>query len=266
MKKVAILLPLYHKDSPKFFELSVKSLVSQTYVNIDIYVLVDGKVNNELLSVIKRFPVKPIYHEINRGLACVLNDGLKLVLNANYDYIARMDSDDFSYPERIEKQVSFMENNKHIDCLGTWATEINEKSEVFMIKKVPKTHMECYDFFKKRDCFIHPTVMFRRSFFDKNGFYPEDTYFAEDTLMWANGFKNGCLYANLQEPLLYFRINNDFFKRRHGWKHAFSILSVRIKVNRILNYSYDAYIFAYIYAITKLLPIGMLKFIYKFFR
>lgn len=58
---------------------------------------------------------------------------------------------------------------------------------------------------------IHPTVMFRRSYFEKAGLYPEDTYFGEDTKMWAKGFKAECKFANLPEYLLKFRLDSDFF-------------------------------------------------------
>ena len=66
---------------------------------------------------------------------------------------------------------------------------------------MPITHEECLELFKKRDCMIHPTVMFRRSYFEKAGLYPEDTYFGEDTMMWAKGFKSGCKFANVPEYL-----------------------------------------------------------------
>lgn len=58
---------------------------------------------------------------------------------------------------------------------------------------------------------IHPTVMFRRSYFEKAGLYPENTYFGEDTMMWAKGFKAGCQFANLPEYLLKFRLDPNFF-------------------------------------------------------
>lgn len=63
---------------------------------------------------------------------------------------------------------------------------------------------------------IHPTVMFRRSYFEKAGLYPEDTYFGEDTMMWAKGFKSGCKFANVPEYLFKFRLDSNFFERRRG--------------------------------------------------
>lgn len=79
-------------------------------------------------------------------------------------------------------------------------------TEKNIFEKMPITHEECLELFKKRDCMIHPTVMFRRSYFEKAGLYPEDTYFGEDTMMWAKGFKSGCKFANVPEYLFKFRL------------------------------------------------------------
>ena len=110
---------------------------------------------------------------------------------------------------------------------------------------------------------IHPTVMFRRSYFEKAGLYPEDTYFGEDTIMWAQGFANGCQFANIPEYLYFFRLNKVFFERRRGIKHAKSILQLRRRVNKMLHYGFKADIYALLYALAKLMPEKILNIIYK---
>ena len=132
-------------------------------------------------------------------------------LPKNYDYIARMDADDISLSGRFKKQIAYMETHPDVDCLGTWAIEIGNGGNEYFKKQMPVTNEECLEFFKIRDCMIHPTVMFRRSYFEKAGLYPENTYFGEDTMMWAKGFKAGCQFANLPEYLLKFRLDPNFF-------------------------------------------------------
>ena len=63
-------------------------------------------------------------------------------------------------------------------------------------------------------------------------------------MMWAQGFAAGCKFANVPEYLFKFRLNDDFFNRRRGWKHAKVILTLRWKVNKMLNYPLKAYLYA----------------------
>ncbi|MCG8411684.1 MAG: glycosyltransferase, partial [Bacteroidales bacterium] len=199
----------------------------------------------------------------NLGLAKSLNQLLDKVLNGDYEYIARMDADDISFATRLERQVQFLETNIETDCLGTWAIEINENGTEYFKKEMPLSHQECHKLFMMRDCMIHPAVMFRKSYFEKAGLYPEDTYFGEDTMMWAKGFVSDCKFANLPENLLYFRLDKNFFERRRGWKHAKSILILRMRVNKMLKYGWKAYLYTYLYALAKLMPTRILNLIYK---
>ena len=113
---------------------------------------------------------------------------------------------------------------------------------------------------------IHPSVMFRRRFIEKAGVYSLNTYFGEDTMMWCQGFANGCRFANLPEYLFKFRMDDDFFNRRRGWKHAKAILSLRWKVNKTLHYPIKAYFNAVAYAGAKMMPTGILDKLYKTVR
>ena len=147
--------------------------------------------------------------------------------------------------------------------MGTWAIEIKSDGSEFFKKQMPETHEGCWKQFMIRDCMIHPTVMFRRSYFEKAGLYSLNTYFGEDTMMWASGFANGCKFANLPEYLFKFRLNDDFFNRRRGWKHAKGILTLRWKVNKMLHYPIKAYLYAIAYAVVKMMPTKMLNYIYR---
>lgn len=269
MNLIAVILSIYKSDKLRFVEEAINSLLNQTNSNFELYVLIDGPINEDIcffLDSINNDDVHIIKREENKGLAKSMNELLRNVLTEDYEYIARMDADDISMPNRFERQLAYMDQHKDVDCLGTWAIEIDSHGEEYFRKQMPVTHDECLDLFKKRDCLIHPTVMFRKSYFEKAGLYPEDTYFGEDTIMWAKGFKANCKFANLPEYLLKFRLDENFFKRRAGWKHAKSILSLRLRVNKMLGFGIKANIFAILYASAKMMPKSILKIIYKIAR
>jgi glycosyltransferase involved in cell wall biosynthesis len=266
---LAVIMSLYKNDRLKNLKLAVESILSQTYTSFDFYIQFDGPVDSECSNYLKSLQDERIFifeRNENLGLAKSLNELLTRVLAKQYKYIARMDADDICLGDRLEKQVNFLNENLEVDCLGGWAIEIDEEGKEYFKKQMPGTHDECNEMFKLRDCMIHPTVMFRKSYFEKAGLYPEDTYFGEDTMMWAQGFSNNCKFANLPENLLYFRLDKNFFERRRGWKHAKSIFTLRRKVNKMLGYGLKADIYAYMYAIAKLMPTSILNLIYKTVR
>ena len=269
--KLCVIMSIYKNDNLLAVTQSIESILRQAYEKIEFYIQLDGEIRSDVLQYlrglcIQDIRVKILNRTLNRGLAYSLNELLNIVLTKEYEYIARMDADDISMPERFVKQIAFMNSHPDIDCLGTWAIEIDDDGKEYFRKKMPITHEECLELFKKRDCMIHPTVMFRRSYFEKAGLYPEDTYFGEDTMMWAKGFKSGCKFANVPEYLFKFRLDSNFFERRRGWKHAKSIYTLRHRVNRMLGFGWKEDCYALLYAMAKLMPKSILDIIYKTIR
>lgn len=262
-------MSIYKNDILRNVKMAVTSILSQSYSSYLLLVILDGDVDEKVYKYVlslRDSRVKLIDRKQNRGLAYSLNELLQIILPKGYQYIARMDADDISMPERFAKQIAYLESHPDIDCLGTWAIEIDSVGNEYFRKKMPVTHEECLELFKKRDCMIHPTVMFRRSYFEKAGLYPENTYFGEDTMMWAQGFKNGCRFANLPEYLFKFRLDKNFFQRRRGWKHAKSIFILRRRVNKMLNFGIKEDCYALMYAIAKMMPTKILDLIYREMR
>lgn len=268
-RRVAVIMSLYKSDELNFLQLAVESVLSQTFKVFDYYIQYDGLVQKTVDDYLSGLVDKRVHifrRDENMGLAQSLNDLLTIVMNKGYEYIARMDADDISMPERFEKQIKYLDTHPETECLGTWAIEIKSDGSEFFRKQMPETHEGCWKQFMVRDCMIHPTVMFRRSYFEKAGLYSLDTYFGEDTMMWAQGFASGCKFANLPEYLFKFRLNDDFFNRRRGWKHAKGILTLRWRVNKMLHYPMKAYIYAFAYAGAKMMPERILNLIYKIVR
>lgn len=265
-QKIAVIMSLYKNDRLEFVKLAVESILGQTYVDFDFYIQNDGPIHPEVDSYLLGLTDERVIiqkRSENKGLAYSLNELLEIVMHKGYEYIARMDADDISMPERFEKQLAYLKLHPEVECLGTWAIEINSKGEEYYRKQMPQTHKECNKMFRKRDCMIHPTVIYRRSYIEKAGFYALDTYFGEDTMMWAQGFKAGCVFGNVPEYLLMFRLDDNFFERRRGWKHAKGIFTLRHRVNRMLNYGIVADIWAFAYAVVKMMPKFILNIIYK---
>jgi len=174
MKRVAVILPVYCKDRPDYIRLSVDSILQQTYKEIKVFIGVDDPVGDDIRDRLEKYGndgrVQVLWFEENRGLACVLNDLLRQSFKDGFEYIARMDADDISMPDRLEKQMGFLEAHPEIDVVGGAIEEIDEKGDSRNKTIIyPETPEACRAFFAKRNPHAHPAVLFRKSFFNKMG-------------------------------------------------------------------------------------------------
>lgn len=270
---IAIIQSVYKNDNAYYLKQAIDSILYQSYNNIMLYIGIDGPIGKDLNSVLSEYlnnaKIKILRYKENRGLASTLNDLLRELKTSDYQYIARMDADDISTPNRFEKQISFLEAHQNIDMIGGAINEIDEEgNDRGKVTKYPCNPDDCRKFFAKRNPVAHPTVMFRRSFFDKAGWrYPTDYVRNEDTRLWHEGYKHGCVIANIPDVVLNFRMTDSMFKnRRNGKAFAKSQLQLRKQIKKELGYGFMAYVYAYATFLLMISPSWILKLAYKFLR
>ena len=271
-KRIAVIMSLYKNDVVDYVKLAVESILNQTYKELDFFIQYDGPIRpevDEYLTGLKDERVKIQRRAENKGLAQSLNDLLAIVMPLRYEFIARMDADDISEVNRFEKQIAFLEAHSDVDLVGGAINEIDEngnnRGKVTIYPCEPK---ECRAFFAKRNPVAHPTVIFRKSFFDKTGWhYPTDFERNEDTRLWHEGYKHGCVIANISDAVLNFRMTDNMYKqRRNGKNFAKSQLKLRKLIAKDLGYGMMAYVYAYAMYLLMISPSPVLKFAYKVFR
>ena len=268
-EKVNILISVYDKEKPEYLDLSIRSIEYQTLKEFKLVLVEDGPLNEELQDIVRMHKdflddrMEIIKIPKNIGLAGALNRGLN---RCNAQYIARMDSDDVMVKTRLEKQFLYLESNKNIDVVGSNILEIDENANPLRVVRYPSTHKECRKMFVFRDCFAHPAVMFRKTFFDDVGNYSEkhkNKNKNEDTNLWFRGFMAGKTYANIQEVLLLYRRTEDFYFRRVGLSRAINMARDRLIINKEMKYGMKGYFFIFVRFILNLLPKNILKQLYK---
>ncbi|MBQ0030428.1 MAG: glycosyltransferase [Bacteroidales bacterium] len=265
---ISVLLPVYKKDNPIFFEESLASILGQTYQDIKVLVGVDGPVDGELSEKLKQIEsdarVEVIRFKENRGLACVLNDLVARSRELGVEYLARMDADDISMPDRFEKQMKYLEAHPDIDVTGGKIEEIDQNGDKNgKAVQYPLTHEDCRKFFRYRDPLAHPATFFRMRYFDKAKGYRPEYRKNQDTMLWFDGFMNGCVFGNLPDTVLNFRVAPDFYSRRNGWQRAKQMLTDRMKMNKALGYDLSANIFAFAMFCMTISPTWLKKFLYR---
>ena len=202
---VSVIIPCYNAE--KYVEAAVRSIMNQTYKNLEIIITDDCSTDNTF-SILEKLAdedsrIKLFKNETNQKIVKTLN---KLVSLANGKYIARMDADDISLPKRIEKQVELLEENSDIAFCGTNAFIINENGKITRKTSLPITSEDNKFFLQFYSTFFHPSVMLRSEIYKQN-LYDEDFLYAEDYELWARLiFQENLKGTNLSEKLFEYRI------------------------------------------------------------
>ena len=194
----------------------------------------------------------------------MLNDLISEAKKQGFEYFARMDADDICINTRFEKQMAFLQSHPDVDVVGGAIEEIDDNGEKKGKKVVyPLTHDDCRKFFRYRDPLAHPATFFRKSYFDKAKGYRPEYRKNQDTMLWFDGFMKGCVFANLPDTVLYFRVSSDFYGRRNGWKRAKQMMRSRMEINKAMKYDISANLFAIAMVIMTVSPTWFKKFLYR---
>lgn len=208
--KVSILMPVYKGD--EYLQDAVDSILNQRFKDFEFIIICDDP-TDETRSLFDRYQQKDnrmrVFYQERQGLVKSLNTGISF---AKGEYIARMDADDISLPERLEKQVEFMDNNPEIGICGTWVETIGDV--LGDVWKHPCDHETIKSRMLFETVIAHPSIIARKYFFLKNGFaYMQDEVYAEDYGLWVRAAKVVKL-ANIPKILIHYRIHKSTSNRR----------------------------------------------------
>ena len=217
-ERYCVLMSVYHGEKAEHLREACESMLSQTVPPSQFVLVCDGDLTPELDEVISLLSEKAgdvlevVRCKENRGLARALNAGLD---HCRYELVARLDSDDISFPERCSCQLAAMKKHEADICSATIAEFETDPAVTVSYKTLPRTHEEILRYARTRNPFNHPCVMFRLSAVRAVGGY-NDYRFFEDYQLWVRMLQNGARGYNLRRPLLHMRTGSGMFARRGG--------------------------------------------------
>ncbi len=225
--KISVIMAVY--NGMPFLKEAVKSILDQSYRNLEFIVVNDASTDDTLkyLNGLKDKRIKIINNSENLGLAASLNKALAF---AKGEYIARMDADDISLPNRLETQLRYLEDHPQIALCGCWAELINEKGAKIGAKRYPSQPEKIKSTLLHYPCIIHPTFFASRKFYTELKGYDPKFDFAEDyeLLMRArNKFK----MANINKTLLKWRLCDK--RRSRQDMHFMDKIDFKIKLESL---------------------------------
>lgn len=203
-------------NAAKYIAEAIRSLLEQTFTDFELLIVDDGSTDDTVFTI-NQFSDSRIrvLKQSKQGIGIALNKGLQ---EAKGNYVARFDADDICFPERLQKQVSFLDENIDYILTGCDAEYIDEKGEhLFNFHCSGHTHEEIMHQLYVHCPFIHSGVMYRKEAVMKAGGYSPDAHNFEDYLLWVQLTKYGW-YCNLPEQLIKVRFNPNSATIDEKWR------------------------------------------------
>lgn len=249
MPKVSVIMGIYNCENT--LSEAIDSILKQTYTDWELIMCDDGSTDNTYEIAMqysdKYNNIVLLKNEKNMRLAYSLNRCLEV---SNGEYIARMDADDISLPERLEKEVYFLDKHLEYEMVSSAAIIFDENGDK-MIRGLGKTEPLKNGY----GGFIHPTVMIRKKAYDGVGGYSvsKETLRAEDVDLWFKfKLKKYSGYV-IQEPLIRYRENNSDFKKR-TIKAAIGSMKLHYKYYKLLKVPLKQYLYVLRPLIVSIIP------------
>jgi glycosyltransferase involved in cell wall biosynthesis len=198
---VSVVMSVFNGE--RFLAEAIESILNQTFRDFEFIIIDDGSTDETpgiLVSYQKADPRVAVLHQVNKGQVPSLNSGCGL---ARGRYIARIDADDVALPERLERQIAYLEQNPQIALLGSSISNIDEMGRHLSTWALPTGDKEIKErLFGLQDIpFCHVTLVFRTEAFRAVNGYRTAFAPAEDYDLWLRMAERWQL-SNLPEPLV----------------------------------------------------------------
>jgi glycosyltransferase involved in cell wall biosynthesis len=263
---VSVIIPVYNGE--RYIAEAVNSILNQTYRNLELIVLDNGSTDQtaHILNALaeKDYRLTVLFHPTPLGHAGEAASNLAS-RQAKGKYIAKLDADDVAFPERISKQVAFLEANPDIFLVGSYLEVINSEGQKIGVRKYPLTHKKIYREFYLRFPVANPAIMYRSGIVKADFYILREKLFTDDYFSLFVYAHRGLQLANISECLTRYRIhstNTVFTNIREKWK-----VNWRVKKSFVKEYNYKPPLYHQIVVIfqdiaIRFLPKPLLMFLF----
>lgn len=246
MKCISVLMSTFNETEEQITA-SIESILKQDFKSFEFIIINDNPNREDLNYILEKFSlidnrIIVVKNDKNIGLALSLN---KAAAYANTEYYARMDADDISHPSRLGIQYTILKSGDY-DLVFTDYTYIDEQSNPIPRSTNYWHEKDIYKYLPTKSIIHHPTVMMKKSIFDKVGGY-RNFPCAQDYDLWLRLLENGCRFFMIDKKLLQYRVRQNNISKSKSYEQKITIDYIReLFIQRLKSgkddYSYDNYI------------------------
>ncbi len=204
MCKVSVLMPIF-KTKEKYLRESIDSILNQTYTNFE-FIILDDCPEDSREKIIKEYKDNRIIYKKNDKNLGISASRNKLLNLAQGEYIAIFDHDDISVPERLEKQVAYLDTHPFV---GVVSGQLEYIVGEHYITKHPEFNLDIKKELMHRDIVAHTAMMIRKSLINQTGIHYESLYSPCEDYMLVLRLVEYTMFYNLQEVLVKYRNSEE---------------------------------------------------------
>ncbi len=220
---ISVVMPAYNAE--EYIAEAIKSILKQTYKDFEFIIVNDGS-RDRTADIIKSFGddrIVFINRHDNKGLVFSLNEGISY---AKGDFIARMDADDISTPDRFALQLKYFDNHPEVDVLGGSYHCFGNSCRTVKRETNPEVVAGLLRYYC---CMAHPTIMMRRKVIYQKELYSQDYLYAEDFELWGRLLARGTVFANIPNVILKYRVTDTHISSKHYKRQQFLTAAVMLR-------------------------------------
>lgn len=224
---ITVIIAIYQANDIGEFRIALESVVGQTRLPQELFIVADGPIPDELEEEVANFQLevsrKELPIEVNflqlenhGGLGMAMQKAVDAVKG---DYIARMDADDICLPDRFEKQMKCFEETPELSVVGGQIAEFDGNvTNITGRRVVPLEHEDIVNYMKSRNGMNHVTTIIKKKDLIAAGNYQPFEWF-EDYSLWVRMIQHGCRFKNIADDVVYVRAGKAQADRRGGWAY-----------------------------------------------
>lgn len=227
MPSISVVMNIY-REPEGWLRKSIESVLNQTLSDFEFIIILDDPKNKLHRDIVGKYAIQDqrirmMPNSQNLGVGRTLNRGIKA---ARGDYFAHIDGDDICYPDRLQKQYDFLESHPDIALVGSWTNRINAEGESIGLSRFPESPTLIRRLMPFQMTASHPTWMVRKeALVEAGGYRPFPA--APDYDMLFRLIDAGYQVSNIQEPLVYYRINPDSITNTRAFKQKICVSYIR---------------------------------------
>lgn len=188
---------------------AIQSIIRQTYTNWE-FIIIDDASNEATQGILKKYKPDTRFRIEHRKFRHGLPKNLNMAIGLSKgEFLARMDGDDISLPDRFQKQLEYLQRHPETDLAAGFIEYIDEdgnKKGVWKDDRKRITDKEIKQLLPWRCCIAHPTIMFRKELF-RNFKYNEIQQHSDDWDLWLQFADHGIIFGKIAEPVLLYRVH-----------------------------------------------------------
>ena len=211
--KVSIVTSFWNEPL-QWIQFAYESVLRQTFTDLELIIVCDNPENADGIAYVKGLKdsrVRIITNEMNLGPTRSFNIG---IASADGEYIAKFDADDICLPERLRKQVEYLDSHPEVSVCATDAHSIDSEGRI--IRRNKYRRKRDHTLLAIQNCIAHPSVMFRRKILElRTPLYDETYKYAQDYELWQFLILQGCKMHTLEKALILYRKSSQHISRKH---------------------------------------------------